>query len=294
MNLITALPLLVSVAFTHPCVKVRGSVVTAANLAAALPELGDLPPDQVLFHAPAIGLVRHITPGDLRRAVGRSVTVGNSTCIERESMRLGHDQVWPALLQALPSAPSVLEIVEMSRYPVPPGRIEFLLSGLMQPPAARAADVLHWNGRVVPESGSTVRIWARVRVAIEADVLRAKTGLPRRHVLTAAEIEVRREAGRIKEVAEALTADRLIGCIVVRQLGAGDLLTRSHFRCLPKPAIVEQAEARLQVGNVLLKVRGSVTGLSREATAFRFQGQGMKKAVPARRSKEGTVEVSVQ
>jgi hypothetical protein len=293
MSLLALFLTLISMASARPCVMVPAATVTAKDLAGVVPELADAPPQEVLFHAPAIGLVRHLTGSDLQRLARRSVRVAAPICVERESMRLEPDQVRSAILRSIPGSPTVLEIIEISRYPVPLGQIEFLLSGLIQPPTAKVEDVLLWNGRVVPATGGTVRVWVRLRVAIEAEVPRTREALSRRHVLTASDIEIRKEAGRVKDVAEAVSVDDLVGCVVTRQLGSGELLTRSSVRCLPKGTRVEDTEARVRTGNVVLKVKGSLAKSPGEGAKFRFQGRGMKKAVPARRNEKGIVEVSV-
>ncbi len=274
------------------CIAVPGATVTAGDLQAAVPALRSLLPEQPLFPAPAIGLIRRVTARDLRTYVDDTASVPPDTCVERSGWQPGADEMKAAMLAALPVAPRLLELVEVSRYAIPKGRLEFSLDGLKASVPLRANEVLLWNGRVVPLAGPAVRIWARVRLVIVGPSLRLKRALAAGEPLRAEDLA--RESGlvSVRELKDPPAAGELAGCTVTRPLAMGDPLTKSDLRCVATNQ-ARPVEAFVRVGNVLIKVAGTVQGSIENTAECRFQAKGMKKVVAARAKSHGVVEVVV-
>ncbi|MBL8217361.1 MAG: hypothetical protein JNK87_41960 [Bryobacterales bacterium] len=275
-----------------PCVRVSGAMVTAGELRLAVPGLSRLEPGQPLFPSPAIGLVRRVVASDLRRYLDEAVAVPANTCVERISWQPTADDMKSAIIAILPVLPRRLELVEVSRYAVPKGRLEFSLEGISSYSPSRTNDVLLWNGRVIPDSGPAVRIWARVRIEIVGTVFRLARGIASGDAISPENLIPDSAPVSWRELKEPLVATALSGCVAVRPRAVGDRLTKSDIRCVAG-SDVRPVEAVVRVGNVVIKVPGMLHGSVENPAEYRFQAKGMKKAVPARTNSGGVVEVVV-
>jgi len=81
------------------------------------------------------------------------------------SVSLTSEDILPAMYQALGGASAEIEIVEISRFPAPAGKIEFSLNDLT-PPASPSRPT-RWRGFVRQEGDRQFSIWAIVRITAE-------------------------------------------------------------------------------------------------------------------------------
>jgi hypothetical protein len=88
----------------------------------------------------------------------------NEICIERAMEPLAPERVIESMRQALGIPEARIEIVELSRYPVPRGDIEFMRASL--PPGGPAA--ILWRGFVRYGSQRRFAIWARVKITAQS------------------------------------------------------------------------------------------------------------------------------
>lgn len=134
--------------------------ITAGDLAGAWPALAMISPDTPLGLAPLPGARRMFRTGELRRIAARlrvEAAPAGELCVEHKMALLDPAEIEEAMLRAIPGAR--VEILEYSRRPVPPGRLEFEVEGLR-----RSGSGALWNGRVLYGAGRRFPIWARVKV----------------------------------------------------------------------------------------------------------------------------------
>src|SRR5207237_1848165 len=119
------------------------------------------------------------------------------------------------------SAKARVDIVELSRYPVPPGEIRFIRSAL---PASTGAPVL-WRGSVMYNGERRFAIWARVKITVPSTRMVAAENLPpgrrieREHVrLEECEIF---PSGRPSDA----SLDQILGRVPRRPIAAGAVIT---------------------------------------------------------------------
>jgi flagella basal body P-ring formation protein FlgA len=147
------------------CVVVEGDTVTLADLARAVPSLAIADAAASAGYSPQPGEQRVFRPEQisalLRRHGGPSYE-GPGICVERASQTLTPESLLPVLLAAFPAGTVRIQLLDFTRGALPPGRLEFPLSGLGRGPAGKP-DLL-WRGRVVFGEHRSRPIWARVTI----------------------------------------------------------------------------------------------------------------------------------
>ena len=159
------IPIVMFVAAAAGCHTVDSDRITAGDLAAVFPAFATVAPEKMIGYAPEPGDHRILAPAELLRiatANGVDLRDATSTCFERAVMSLDAPAITVALRTSLQRTGAEIEVIEFSKFLVPPGKIVFPIESL--PP--RATDhVAIWNG-YVDVSGRHFPIWARARITV--------------------------------------------------------------------------------------------------------------------------------
>jgi flagella basal body P-ring formation protein FlgA len=156
-----------SIGFAADCVPVPGERILARDLARAVPAFAALPPELALGYAPAPGSRRAYPAAELSRLAARyglTVEPGVDACLVRPAGTLTRERVTAAMQATVPKAH--IEVLELSRQPVPPGEIHFPISGLSTAPASEPASARLWRGQVRQPGQDDFPVWAKVRVLV--------------------------------------------------------------------------------------------------------------------------------
>ena len=156
-----------SMGFAADCVPVAGERVLAGDLARAVPAFAGLPPELALGYAPAPGSRRAYSAAELARLAGRyglTIEPGLEACLARPAGTLTPERVTAAMLATVPQAR--IEVLELSRQPVPLGELHFPISGLSGAQASEPASSRLWRGQVRQPGRDDFPIWAKVRILI--------------------------------------------------------------------------------------------------------------------------------
>jgi flagella basal body P-ring formation protein FlgA len=156
-----------SIGFAAECVPVTGERILAGDLARAVPAFAGLPPELALGYAPAPGGRRAYSAAELARLAGRyglTVEPGVEACLARPAGMLTRERVTAAMQATVPHAR--IEVLELSRQPVPPGEIHFPISGLTAAAASEAASAHLWRGQVRQPGQDDFPVWAKVRILV--------------------------------------------------------------------------------------------------------------------------------
>jgi flagella basal body P-ring formation protein FlgA len=167
MTLRILLLIFCSIGFAADCVPVAGERILAGDLARAVPVFAGLPPELALGYAPAPGSRRAYSAAELARLAGRyglTVDPGVDACLVRPAESLTRERVTAAMLATVPKAR--IEVLELSRQPVPPGEIYFPISGLGAAPASEPASARLWRGQVRQPGQDDFPVWAKVRILV--------------------------------------------------------------------------------------------------------------------------------
>src|SRR6266404_4530175 len=122
VRILFALAFALSARASGACIAVAADRVTARDIAQGAPGFSSLPGDTDVGYAPVPGARRFYHAPELRRLAVRYNLPAeslNEICIERVMEPLGRERVIDAMRQALGNSEAGIEIVELSRYPVP-------------------------------------------------------------------------------------------------------------------------------------------------------------------------------
>ena len=151
----------------QPCVAVDNERITAGDLARAVASFSSIPADTDLGFAPVPGVRRYFHFPELRRMALRynvALPTDSEACIERAMEILRPERVVEAMRKALADPEARIEILELCRFPVPRGELEFQRATL---PVDTDAPVV-WRGMVRYADGRKYGVWASVKVRVRA------------------------------------------------------------------------------------------------------------------------------
>lgn len=210
------------------CVRIEDDRITAKDLAGVAPAFTSVPADAVVGFAPVPGLRRNFSANELTRiahGLGATAAITEGICVERASEVLSEGRLMTAMQSALARPDVQIEILDFSRYPVPPGELEFTTSGLARPPAMAPDAPVIWRGRVKYGDRRTVTIWASVRISSEGSWVEAAAPIAANQEIRADQLIVK--SGRIYGLDARLMTDpnELIGRRLARSTRAGQRIT---------------------------------------------------------------------
>jgi flagella basal body P-ring formation protein FlgA len=263
------------------CVSIEGERIVARDLAQAVPAFAAIPADTALGYAPAPGARRVFHANDLRRLALRynmPQPSDGELCIERVMEPLSPERVVQAMQDTLGNAKARVEVLELSRYPVPHGQIRFVRSAL---PPGGGAPVL-WRGSVLYAGERPFAIWARVKIAVPSTRIVAVESLPpgrriEREHIRLEECEVFPSARSIDP-----SLDQILGRVPRRPIAAGAMIT---VNLLDTPKEVERGdtvEVQVRSGAAHLKLEGLAESAGRRGESIPVRNPITNKSFSAR------------
>ena len=156
------------------CLQVETERITTADLAKAVPDFRTLSTVEPVAYAPLPGAQRILGAVELRRIAfkfGLILAQAPDLCFEYPMRNLDPAEVAATLRASFGNPEATIEIVELSKYPVPNGTLSFPKSGLQFSPMTNAQSVLLWRGSLMYGSGKRYAVWARVRIWVESERL---------------------------------------------------------------------------------------------------------------------------
>lgn len=177
------------------CIAVKGSQITAGDLAKASSVFTKLDPALIFSFAPPAGSQRMISAAEIQRWAAEQGLSGidlPSACFETASYVLTPELIASTLKTVLGTDAKQLhiEVLEVCQCKVPDGRLEFPLSGASAPPEGHPETPVLWRGRLIATDGRAYMIWARVKVTGLATVVRAAQNLQAGRPLRREDLEV--------------------------------------------------------------------------------------------------------
>ncbi|MBZ5611667.1 MAG: flagellar basal body P-ring formation chaperone FlgA [Acidobacteriia bacterium] len=185
----------ISAALAHAgCLAVSSGKILAGDLAATVPAFQALDPATPLGFTPLAGTERVLSSRELRllareHALDLQDQSIPDVCVMRLVEPLSRQAIEETLRGALGIPGARLDVIEFSNQPLPPGRLEFPLSGLNQPPVSRPEDPVIWRGRLTYDGQRSVSLWARVRIAVERTWFVAAENIPAGQLIRAGDIQ---------------------------------------------------------------------------------------------------------
>ena len=208
------------------CVAVSSDTILARDVRDTVPFLQGLDPETTIGFAPRPGVQRVLSARELiliaqKHGYDLSGTTVSSICVERAMRPISPDEIRAALRSAIESADVDLELIDFSREPFPPGRLEFRLANLGRPLGENPEIPVIWPGTVHFDRQSSMRVWAKVKVSIGCRLLVAAEDIPANAVVQATQIKEVRGREFPFRTSPAQSPQAIIGKITRRSIPAG-------------------------------------------------------------------------
>jgi flagella basal body P-ring formation protein FlgA len=202
--------MILAAAIMAACVVVSGGNITAGDLAKAIPAFTPQDPAASIGYAPSPGLRRAFHPAEVQRVLAQfnstATTPLSDICFERQTAPLSNDAVAQAMHHTL-GPDARIEIVEISKFPAPPGEVIFPLDDLGMPPIAL------WRGYVRYDGDKKFRVWARVKITVQTTRLIAVEELKPGSPIKASQVALQKVDGFPERRTTPGSLEEAIGCL---------------------------------------------------------------------------------
>lgn len=267
------IPIVMFAAAAAACHAVNGDRITAGDLAAVSPVFAALPPNKAIGYTPEPGDHRVLEPAELLRIASANGVEAHdltSVCFERALMPLDPPSILSALRASLNRPDAEIEVVEFSKFPVPPGKIVFPLESL---PTRSSGNVAIWNG-YVDVNGRHFPIWARAHITVTGSRVVAAVPLHAGQSIAAGDVRVEEGRDFPTKVDPVRSVADCVNRLARRFLTAGTPITAED---LMEPNDVDRGDT------VSVRVRsgGAVLTLPAEASLGGRAGQVIPLRNPA-------------
>ncbi len=262
------------------CITVQADRVTAHDLAQSAPAFSSLPAGTDLGYAPVPGARRYYRAAELHRLAlhyNLAAEPAGEICIERATEPLAPERVIAAMRQALGNPQARIEIVELSRYPVPHGDIEFSRANL--PPAA--ANAALWRGAVRYGSQRRFAIWARVKITVPSTRIVAVQNLPAGRRIEASQVRVE-PAETFPSTQPVLSLDQVLALVPRRSIAAGAVLTQNLLDTQKEVERGDVVAVEVHSGSARLALEGRAQNSGRRGDAIPVRNLVSGKSFSAR------------
>ncbi|MEO8658387.1 MAG: flagellar basal body P-ring formation chaperone FlgA [Bryobacteraceae bacterium] len=170
------------------CVAVESERITARDLAAGAPAFAGAPAGAPVGYSPLPGarrIFRAVEIAALAKRYGIAVDTPADICFEWLMEPLRRDSVVAAMKKGLAIDGAKVEVLELSRFPVPRGVLEFSRQQLAtgQLPAV-------WRGSVVYAGNRKFAIWARVNITVPVQVVVATKEIKAGQTITREQVKL--------------------------------------------------------------------------------------------------------
>jgi flagella basal body P-ring formation protein FlgA len=275
------------------CLPVSGDRITMRDFVPAIPEFAAAPPDALVAYAPLPGAHRLFSAAEVQRISIRhqlALTAPTAVCFEPSTEELLPEPVLASMRKSLGIPGARIEIVELSRIPVPPGELEFPLNSLVRP-AGTATQSALWRGYVHSGASRRFPVWARVNIRA-----------PLRRVVTVADlpsgVPIGPEALRVEEY-EGFPAlrqplqelEQAVGRLPRRIISAGSAVFEDSIVAPPAVGRGEPVEVTSRSGAAKLSLSATAETAGRIGETISVRNNDSRKAFPVRVTGKGKAAV---
>jgi flagella basal body P-ring formation protein FlgA len=176
------------------CVAVSSDRILAGELSATVPFLKALDPGTLIGFAPRPGTQRVLPARELaliaeKHGIALSEGAVSSVCVERVMRRIPPEEMRAALLAAIGVDGVDLELIDYSREPLPPGRLEFRPTQLHPAAGNEPQAPVTWRGLLHYDARSTMPVWACLKVSQACTILVASEDIAAGTVVRAEQVK---------------------------------------------------------------------------------------------------------
>lgn len=267
------------------CVAVVGDRILARDFAAALPAFEQLSPETPIGYAPAPGVrrvFRSFEVDSLARRYSVDAAPAGDICFERATEALDRNKIMEAMKEALPIPDLRMEILEISLFPVPRGRLEFRREGLATPASPDARTPVTWRGNVVYGDNRRFGVWARVVISAPVARVVATARLKRGEPI--ADTQVRVESiDRFPAAGDlAQNLSQVVGRIPLRDFAEGTEIRPTLLTSAPDVNCGDMVEVEVRSGAARLTFTAKAESSGRTGDAIAIRNLSSNKIFRAR------------
>jgi flagella basal body P-ring formation protein FlgA len=277
------------------CVAVTGGHLTTDDLRAASPAFRGIKPGVALGYAPMPGARRIFDAAELSRIAKTNglegVEIPGPVCFERETAPLEEAAARAAMLEALGAPDARVEIVSLTKFPAPKGKLVFPKEWLASPPAPEAPS--SWAG-YVDYDGGRFTVAARVRVATRVQRVVATADLAAGHALTEADVRVETTESFPKGAAAPDRVEAVVGRVLRRRIPAGSAIPENALEAAHDVDRGQRAAVEVRGNGALLKLEAEAETSGRVGDNVRMRNLSSGKVFQARIESKGKVVVEAK
>ena len=258
--------------------------ITAADLAGGWPALAAAGSGTAVAFAPAPGVQRVFSAGELQR-IGARLGVDSEppgpVCVERASAPLDPAALLASMQRVLPEAE--IEIVEYGRAAAPAGEVVFP-KALLQPSGL-------WKGYIEYAPSRRFSIWARVKVRLTVTQVVATETLPAGKTIAAPQLRLETVTAAPGAAVGAQSIEEVAGRIALRSIAAGKPVPRAQLAEAPDVTRGQSVRVEVHHGATRLETEGLAQANGRRGDRVLIQNPTSGRRFLARVAGEGLVVV---
>jgi len=278
------------------CLPIAGERIRAADLAVAIPEFSAAAPETVLGYAPAPGARRVIHREELARLAALhkiDARPASDVCFEWETRIPAREEIISAMRASIDEPEAQVDVLEVSRTPVPRGEMVFPKDSLPKAPASGPTTGVIWRGYIRYGGQRRFDFWARVRITGPSSRIIVVSPIRTGEVVREDQVKTELSASFGFEPLAVRTPSQVVGRVAKRSLQPGTTILAQYIET-PKAVLkgdvvgveVRCGGARLRLGataeasgNVgqVIPVRNTASGKTFSA---RVVGPGAVLVVP--------------
>ena len=273
-----------------PCVSVEGDRITAADIATVAPEFRSLPADAPLAAAPVPGVRRVFHAGDLLalgKRYGVDIAEPGNICFERPMEPLDPKKALETMRQSLGLPDARIEIVELSRYPIPRGSLEFRREALRSPALPSVATPVEWRGNVVYGANRRYSIWARVIVSARVPRVVTVEKLKRGELIELSQLRLETSEAFPQRGDTAESLDQVAGRTPLFDLNPGAEIRLSQITSPPDIDRGQEVQVEVRSGAARLVLVGKAESAGRTGDSIAIRNLESNRTFRARVSGKG-------
>lgn len=239
MNMV--LPVLLAFLRQDGCRAIPSESVFARDMARAIPEFSQFPPDFLLGYVNSSGAPRVFHAAELERlAKNRGIEAAglHDVCFARQTFVPSEMQIREAMRKTLVAMPGKIdariEVVESSRRVAPTGELIFPRNGI-QLPSAGQSDVM-WHGFVQYGENGKFPVWARVRITASTTRIVAISDIQNGKVIQPSQVRLETCEDSPLDETTARNLDEVVGFLTKNSLRAGSAIHKTQVERPPDVA----------------------------------------------------------
>ncbi|HLJ47624.1 MAG TPA: flagellar basal body P-ring formation chaperone FlgA [Bryobacteraceae bacterium] len=273
------------------CTTIDGDQILTADLARAIPEFAEAPPDKVIGYAPSPGSRRVIRIDELKRLARQldvAVTPNREACFEWQLAPVSRGEIVAVMRQSLEAPDARIEVLQVSRTVTPSGTYVFPRTGL-----SRSATDTLWRGYVAYGKGRRFDIWARVRIAVPLTRVVAVRRINAGESIEASQVRLETVIGFPQEDQEARNLGEVVGRVTRGPISAGRPVLLSQLSAPLDVKAGESVEVQVTSGHARLALEAQAANSGREGDMISVRNPKTGKIFHARVEGKGKVLVMV-